>query len=92
MRVVDGKIHQAESKDPCGHRHSSLDFSALCQLLVRLGFVERVRGSHHIFTRDGVEEIVNLQPKGGKTKAYQVKQIRGLLVKYQFGETDVYKV
>ena len=87
-----GKYSKLREKILAGSADISLDFSALCQLLVRLGFVERVRGSHHIFTRDGVEEIVNLQPKGGKTKAYQVKQIRGLLVKYQFGETDVYKV
>jgi len=28
---------------------------------LRIGFVERVRGSHHIFTCDGVDEILNLQ-------------------------------
>ena len=46
---------------------------------------ERIRGSHHIFTKVGVEEILNLQPKQGKAKAYQVKQVREMLLKYQLG-------
>jgi hypothetical protein len=57
----------------------------LCQLLIRLGFDERIRGSHHIFTKEGIEEILNLQPKQGKAKAYQVKQVREMLLKYQLG-------
>ena len=49
-------------------------------MLRALGFAERVKGSHHIFTRNDVTAIVNLQPKDGKAKAYQVKQVRDLLV------------
>ncbi|WP_445243458.1 MULTISPECIES: type II toxin-antitoxin system HicA family toxin [unclassified Microcoleus] len=56
-----------------------------CQLLRRLGFEERIRGSHHIFAKDGVEEILNLQPKGSQAKAYQVKQIREVILKHQLG-------
>ena len=51
----------------------------------RLGFDERIRGSHYIFTKEGVEEILNLQPKQAKAKAYQVKQVREMLLKYQLG-------
>jgi len=58
-------------------------------LLIRLGFDERVKGSHHIFSRNGIDELINLQPKGGKAKAYQVKQVRDVLVKYRLGETYV---
>jgi predicted RNA binding protein YcfA (HicA-like mRNA interferase family) len=50
-----------------------------------LGFDERIRGSHHIYTQEGVEEIVNLQPIGSRAKAYQVKQVRGILLKYKLG-------
>jgi hypothetical protein len=57
----------------------------LCSLLRWLGFQERVRGSHHIFTREGVAEILNLQPKGSQAKAYQVKQVRGVIVPYKLG-------
>ena len=40
--------------------------------LKKLGFKERIRGDHHIFTKDGVHEIVNIQPKGSQAKVYQV--------------------
>jgi hypothetical protein len=49
----------------------------------------RIKGSHHIFTRNDVEEILNLQPKGNMAKAYQVKQVRGILTKYRIGVSDV---
>jgi len=62
--------------------------NAASQLLKRLGFDERIRGSHHIFTQTGVAEILNLQPTGGKAKAYQVKQVRQVIVRYQLGDTD----
>ena len=48
----------------------------------------RINGSHHIFFKEGVEEILNLQPKGEKAKAYQVKQVRDLVTKYRLVEED----
>ena len=57
-------------------------FEDLVFLLEKLGFDLRIKGSHHIFTREGVEEIINLQPKGNKAKPYQVKQVRNIILKY----------
>jgi hypothetical protein len=59
-------------------------FDDLCALLRRLGFAERHRGgSHHIFSRDGVPDILNLQPRGGgEAKPYQVRQVRDVVLKY----------
>ena len=57
----------------------------MCRLLHKLGFHERTRASHHIFTGDGVEEILNLQTTGGRAKPYQVKQVRQVIVKYHLG-------
>ena len=54
-------------------------------MLFRLGFSERVRGSHHIFSRPGVEEILNIQPKRGNAKPYQVRQVRTVIAKYGLG-------
>ena len=84
-----GKYSKLREKILAGGADANIDFSALCQLLVRLGFDERIKGSHHIFTRDGIMEIINLQPKGGKAKTYQVKQVRNILVNYGLGESDV---
>lgn len=84
-----GKYLKVKQRILSGSADTNVEFSHLCQLLARLGFEERVRGSHHIFTRDGMEEILNLQPKGSKAKPYQVKQVRDILVKYRLGEVDV---
>ena len=65
-----------------GSADANIGFEDLRALLRHLGFVERIRGSHHIYTREGVEEIVNLQPKGGMAKAYQVRQVRGVIVRH----------
>ena len=43
---------------------------------------------HHIFAKEGVEEILNLQPKGAKAKPYQVKQVRRVIPKYKLAEKD----
>ncbi len=50
----------------------------------RAGFTRRAgNGSHTIFYKEGVTEILNLQAKGGEAKPYQVKQVRDLILKYQ---------
>jgi len=66
-----------------GTSDANIDFQDLRQLLTELGFEERIRGSHHIYTKDGMMEIVNLQPNDSKAKPYQVKQIRNLILKYK---------
>jgi hypothetical protein len=72
-----------------GNADANIRFDDLCTLLRHLGFAERIRGDHHIFTRDGVVEILNLQAREGKAKAYQVKQIRGVISSYRLaGEPD----
>ena len=83
------KYSKLREKILAGGSDSNIGFAELCQLLARLGFEERIKGDHHIFTRNDIVEIINLQPKGSKAKPYQVKQVRGLLVKYRLGETHV---
>jgi hypothetical protein len=69
-----------------GDSDASFAFDELRYVLSHLGFAEDIEGSHHIFTRDGVDELVNIQkPRGGKhAKAYQVRQVRRLIFKYRF--------
>jgi hypothetical protein len=72
-----------------GTSDSSIRFDDRCAVLIHLGFAERVRGGHHIFTREGVPEILNLQPRGSDAKAYQVRQVRGVIVAHRLaGETE----
>ena len=72
-----------------GSADANIPFDGLCHLLQRLGFQMRVRGSHHIFARSDVEEILNLQPKGANAKSYQVKQVRDVILKYKLAEEDL---
>ena len=65
-----------------GHGDASVRFDALRALLDALGFSERIRGSHHIFGRAGVHEILNLQRDGRNAKDYQVRQVRRAILKY----------
>jgi hypothetical protein len=67
-----------------GLSDNNLRFNDLLRLLKRLSFIERVKGDHHVFHKEGITEILNLQPLGdGKAKAYQVKQIRDVILKYK---------
>ncbi len=66
-----------------GTSDANISFDGLCGLWKYFGFKERTKGSHHIFTKDKVEEILNLQPKGNKSKPYQAKQVRNLILKYK---------
>jgi hypothetical protein len=71
-----------------GRSDANIAFTDLRALLQGLGFDERVRGDHHIFTRDGVSEIINLQSLGSKAKPYQVRQVRTIILKYKLGIRD----
>lgn len=84
-----GKIEKTLQKILRGASDANVSFKDLCNLLKRLGFSERVRGDHFIFTKADVEEILNLQPIGANAKVYQVKQVRNIILKYNLGESYV---
>lgn len=69
-----------------GSSDANIRFSDLRTLVLRLGFKERIKGSHHIFTREGVDEILNLQSRQSMAKPYQVKQVRKVLVEYKLAK------
>lgn len=66
-----------------GTSDAGIDFMDLCHLLEKLGFNERVRGDHHIFTKDNLEEILNISQTGSKAKPYQMKQVRNVVLRYK---------
>jgi predicted RNA binding protein YcfA (HicA-like mRNA interferase family) len=71
-----------------GTSDASIRFDELCSLLEGLGFDKRVKGSHHLFRKPGVEERINLQKDGNNAKPYQVKQVRAVILKYKLGEAQ----
>ena len=60
-----------------GLSDKNIRFSDLKNLLAGFGFDCRIKGDHHIFTKQGIAEIINVQPlSDGKAKPYQVRQAR----------------
>jgi HicA toxin of bacterial toxin-antitoxin, len=67
-----------------GTSDKNIDFNDLTRLLESFNFSCRIKGDHHIYYREDVEEIINIQPlSDSKAKPYQVKQIRMLVLKYK---------
>ena len=86
LRLVPNRVAPPAQRLPCsGTSDANIPFDGLCHLLQRLGFAERIRGSHHIFTKEGIEDILNLQPQGRHAKPYQVTQVRRVSLTYHLG-------
>ena len=68
-----------------GRSDANIRFADLRALMRYLGFDERIRGSHHVYRKQGVPEKVNLQRDDGNAKPYQVRQLRRVVLKYQLG-------
>ncbi|NLI78232.1 MAG: type II toxin-antitoxin system HicA family toxin [Candidatus Riflebacteria bacterium] len=68
-----------------GMSDASVAFEDLRYVLLALGFETRVRGSHHIFRKAGIEERINLQRDGSKAKPYQVRQVRRVILDNRLG-------
>jgi hypothetical protein len=71
-------------------RPNNLKFSELKSLAQWVGFeLDRINGDHHIFVKDGIREILNLQPtRSGQAKFYQVHQVLDLIDQYDLVPTD----
>jgi len=64
----------------------NIRFDEFIILLQAFGFISsRIKGSHHIFTRDDIMETLSIQPtKQGKAKPYQIRQFIKLIEQYAF--------
>jgi len=80
-----GQFEKLLIKVLSGSKDKDIDFNDLCKVLQTLGFQLRIKGSHHIFHKENIEDILNIQPMGSKAKPYQVKQVRQIVLKYKLG-------
>lgn len=78
-----GKLEKILAQILRGGSDQNIAFDDLIFLLESLGFEKRIKGSHHVFSKDSVKEIINVQATSGKAKPYQVKQIRAIIVEYK---------
>lgn len=61
----------------------NVHFQDMVSLVMSVGFrLDRTNGSHSIFVRNDIAEIVNLQNVNGEAKPYQIKQFLALVEKY----------
>ena len=78
------KFEKLQLKLLSGSADNNFSFEDLRNILLHFNFIERTTGgSHRIFYKEGIEEIINIQPKGSKAKPYQVKQVRLIVLKYK---------
>jgi hypothetical protein len=77
-----GKRRKLYDKIVGGGSDANIPFKQTVNMLKHIGFDERVSGSHHVFVREGIDEIINLQEVKGKCKPYQVEQMRVVLEEY----------
>lgn len=83
-----GRLEKVLGRLLRGTSDQNISFRDLCWLLEKLGFGERIRGDHHIFSHPQIEEVINVQPKGSKAKAYQVRQVREILTRYRLADDE----
>lgn len=69
-----------------GRSDANIKFEELRNLLLHLGFEERIRASHHIFRKSGVKTMINIQASGKMAKPYQIKQVRNVIVENKLSE------
>ena len=61
----------------------NIKFSDMVNLVKGFGFnLLRTDGSHHIFVRPNIPELVNLQNVKGQAKPYQIRQFLKLIEKH----------
>ena len=76
------EIYEKLKKNPANVR-----FEEMCKTAELSGFRFRGgKGSHRIFVRKGIIEMLNFQNVRGKAKPYQVKQFIKIIEKYNLLE------
>lgn len=66
---------------------NNVRFDKLCRAVELFGFrFKGGKGSHRIYVRDGIKEMLNFQNVKGKAKPYQIKQFISVIDKYSLLE------
>lgn len=69
------------------NNNKNIKYFYFCSIIESFGFVcKRQRGSHRIYSRIGISELINIQNVNGEVKPYQVKQFLYLVNKYNVEE------
>ncbi len=76
--------------DRVRNSQTNVRFSDLARLVEAFGFVlDRQRGSHHVYTHDSVQRVLNLQPdEHDKAKPYQVREFLRMVQRHELRMED----
>ncbi|MCL0040237.1 type II toxin-antitoxin system HicA family toxin [Thermodesulfovibrionales bacterium] len=78
------KIYKELKRNP-----NNVRFEMLCRAAELFDFRFRGgKGSHRIYVKDGVREMLNFQNVKGKAKPYQVKQFLKIIERYKLLEEE----
>ena len=67
----------------------NIRFAEMVDLVEGFGFEQlRTDGSHHVFARPDIPELVNLQNVKGQAKPYQIRQFLKLVEKHNLKLED----
>ncbi|MDI3498160.1 type II toxin-antitoxin system HicA family toxin [Archaeoglobus sp.] len=78
------EVYESLKRNP-----KNVRFEDLCKAAELFGFRFRGgKGSHRVYAREGVKEILNFQNVRGKAKPYQVRQLLKVIEKYNLLEED----
>jgi hypothetical protein len=81
-RMDRKEIYEKLKRSPANIR-----FEDICKNAIDFGFKFRGgKGSHRIFTRPGIKEMLNFQDVRGMCKPYQVRQFITVIEKYNLVE------
>lgn len=65
----------------------NIRFEEFCNILTSFGFIHKGgKGSHRVFTKEGIPEIMTIQNCEGKAKPYQIRQFCKLVEQYHLLE------
>ena len=82
LMVKKREIYRKLKENP-----KNIRFEELCNAAELFGFKFRGgKGSHKIFVREGIREMLNFQNVKGKVKPYQVRQFINIIEQYNLME------
>jgi predicted RNA binding protein YcfA (HicA-like mRNA interferase family) len=80
-------VEKREMYEKLERSPANVKFEDVCKAAELFGFKFRGgKGSHRIFVRTGIKEMLNFQGVKGKAKPYQVKQFLRIIEKYKLLE------
>ena len=82
-------MHKHKLLEDLKNNPKNIRFEKLCRIAEAFGFqFKGGKGSHRIYLRKDINEMLNFQNVSGKAKPYQVRQLIKIIDKYNLTEED----